>query len=399
MSDLTLKKNDRDFSGVRAAMQRYVDHDILPGVSYAVLQGRDLLDVQCIGWADKERSQILDTDHIFRAMSNTKLVTSCATLMLFDEGHFKLDDPIDRFIPQLANRRVLRPAASSLDDTEPANTLITIRHLLSHRSGLSYGLLDPGTLMYEAYTSRKVINPRLPLSNMIDVLADLPLLFHPGSSWEYSVATDVLGRLVEIVSGRTLDRFFQERIFDPLGMVDTGFTLSPEKHGRLAKCYDGADLLDPMKPGLKPNDSLPWKGAFLHPAPLLLGGGGLATTLPDMVRLIRSLLPNGATLLKPETISMMMQNQLPDGTCIRFARLGDIHGKGYGLGGAVTLTPSSIDPPGSEGEFQWGGLAGTHWWISPNANLAAVLMTQRNMGFWNPFSFEFKRAVYDALTT
>ena len=396
MTDMIIKNNDVDFKDVRNAMQRYVDKDILPGISYAVLKGRDLLDVHCTGWADKERDLALDQDHIFRAMSNTKLVTSCAVLLLWEEGRFKLDDPIERFIPQLANRTVLKPGATAIDDAEPANTAITIRHLLSHSSGLSYGLLDPGTLLFKAYTGRQVLNPGLPLTSMMDALADLPLLFHPGSSWEYSVATDVLGRLVEIVSGETLDKFFQERIFDPLGMVDTGFTLPTEKKSRFTMCYDGANIFEPMKPGLKPNDAVPWKGAFFHPVPLLMGGGGLATTLPDMVRLIRSLMPGSDTLLTADTLALMMQNQLPAGTNIRFAGFGEIHGKGFGLGGAVTLAPTSIDPPASEGEFQWGGLAGTHWWISPKANLAAVVMTQRFMGFWHPYSFEFKREVYKA---
>ncbi len=397
MADMTIKNNDVDFEGVRKAMRRYVDKDILPGISYAVLQGRDLLDVHCTGWADKERNQLLDQDHIFRAMSNSKLVTSCAVLLLWEEGRFSLDDPIDRYIPQLANRKVLKRGATSIDDTEPANTAITIRHLLSHSSGLSYGLLDPGTLLFKAYTSRKVINPGLPLNDMMDALADLPLLFHPGTSWEYSVATDVLGRLVEIVSEQPLDQFFQERIFDPLGMADTGFTLPAEKRSRFTMCYNGADIFDPMKPGLNPNDAVPWKDAYFQPVPLLMGGGGLATTLPDMVKLIRSLVPGGDTLLKADTLTMMMQNQLREGTNIRFAGFGEIHGKGYGLGGAVTVAPTSIDPPGSAGEFQWGGLAGTHWWISPKADIAAVLMTQRFMGFWHPYSFEFKREVYKAV--
>ena len=130
--------------------------------------------------------------------------------------------------------------------------------------------------------------------------------------------------------------------------------------------------------------------------PRLSGGGGLVTSLHDMVALIRSLLPGGPTLLKPATINLMMTNQLPEGAWIRFPRLGEIPGKGYGLAGAVTLTPSAAEPAGAAGEFQWGGIAGTHWWISPRQNLAGLLMTQRQMAFWNPFSFEFRQQVYRA---
>jgi CubicO group peptidase (beta-lactamase class C family) len=377
-------------------MRRYVDADILAGVSSAVLLGRDLVDVNCVGWADREKGIALREDHLFRVFSNTKLITSCAALLLFEEGRFGLDDPIERFMPQLANRRVLKPGATSLDDTEPARRPITIRHLMSHSSGLSYGLLDPGTTIYRAYTERKVLNPATPLSDMIDTLAGLPLVFHPGAGWEYSVATDVMARLVEIVSGQRFDAFIKSRILDPLGMVDTGFVVPENKRARLAAYYAGADLVDPMKPGLTRTDDAPYPKAYLQPFPRLSGGGGLVSSLPDMVALLRSLLPGGPTLLKPETIAQMMANQLPEGTWIRFPTLGEIAGKAFGLAGALTLAPSSLEPKGSIGEFQWGGIAGTHWWISPKANLAGLLMTQRQIAFWHPFSFEFKQLVYRA---
>lgn len=386
-----------DFTALHEAMRRQVDGEILPGVSHAVLRGREVIDQACVGYADRENQIALRPDHIFRIFSNTKLVTSCAVLLLVEDGHFQLDDPVERWIPQLGSLPVLKPGATSLDDTEPARGPITIRHLLSHQSGLSYGLLDPGSLMFAAYTERKVLHPGRTLSQMMDTLATLPLLYHPGTGWEYSVATDVLGHLVEVVSGQTLDAFFQARIFGPLGMVDTGFVVPPEQQPRLAKIYAGADPLDPTKPGLIPSDTFPYRGANLSPALKLSGGGGLVSTLPDTIALLRSLLPGGPTLLKPETLALMMSNQLPPDQFIRFARLGTLRGKGHGLGGSVTLSPSSIDPPASTDEFQWGGLAGTHWWISPRANLAGVVMTQRQLGFWNPFFFEFKQHVYRAV--
>jgi CubicO group peptidase (beta-lactamase class C family) len=397
MEELSITPSPHDFSAVRSAMQRYVDQSILPGASWAVLKGREVLDVQCVGWADIEAQIPLRPDHVFRAMSNTKLVTSCAVLLLWEDGKIGLDDAIEKYIPQLGNRQALKPGATRLDDTEPARSSITIRHLLTHSSGLSYGLLDPGTLMYKAYTERRVLNTHLPLARMMDTLADLPLLFHPGTAWEYSVSMDVLGYLVEVVSGQGLDTFFQSRIFDPLGMEDTTFTLPADKHARMATCYMGADLMDPMKPGLTPMAAAPLYQIQLQPTALLMGGGGLATTLPDMVALMRSLLPGGKTLLKPQTLALMMSNQLPGGMNIQFAGLGEITGKGHGLGGAVTLKPSSIDPKDSEGEFQWGGMAGTHWWISPRTQMTGLLMTQRHMGFWNPYAFEFKQRVYRAM--
>ena len=397
MEDLKVTSNGYDFKPAHAAMQRYVDGNILSGVSSAVLVGRDLVDVNCVGWADKEAQTPLRTDHIFRVFSNTKLITSCAALLLFEEGRFGLDDPIEKFIPQLANRKVLRAGATSLDDTEPARNSITIRQLLSHSSGLSYGFFDPGTVIFKALTERGVHDPRTTLADMVGVLADLPLIYHPGTSWEYSLAIDVTARLVEIISGQSFDKFIQARILDPLGMVDTGFVIPEKNQNRLVAYYAGADLMDPMKPGLTRTDNYPYPGAYLRPIARLNGGGGLVSTLPDMVALIRSLLPGGPTLLKPETIALMMTNQLPDGQWIRFAMLGEQPGKAHGLAGSLILKPSPIDHPDSVGEFYWGGVAGTQWWISPKRNMAGVMMAQRQMAFVHPFSFEFKRLAYEAV--
>ena len=397
MEDMKVTAGGYDFGPAHAAMQRYVDGNILSGVSSAVLVGRDLVDVNCVGWADKEAQAPLRVDHIFRVFSNSKLITSCAALLLFEEGLFQLDDPIERFIPQLANRRVLRPGATSLDDTEPAKGSITIRHLLSHGSGLSYGLFDPGTAIFKAYNERKMLNPLTTLAQMMDALADLPLLYQPGTSWEYSVATDVMARLVEIIGGQRFDEFIQSRILGPLGMVDTGFVVPEESKNRLAAYYAGADAMDPMKPGLTRTDDSPYPGAYVRPVPRLNGGGGLVSTLPDMVALIRSLLPGGATLLKADTITLMMTNQLADGVWMRFPMVGDLHGKGFGLAGGLILKPSPLDHRDSAGEFYWGGVAGTQWWISPKTGVAGLLMTQRQMSFLHPFAFEFKRLAYEAV--
>ena len=193
MEDLKVTANGYDFKPAQAAMQRYVDNNLLSGISWAVMVGRDLVDVNCVGWADKEAQTPLRTDHIFRVFSNTKLITSCAALLLFEEGKLELDDPIEKFIPQLGNRKVLRPGATSIDDTEPAKSSITIRQLLSHSSGLSYGFFDPGTAIFKALNERGVHNPMTTLAQMVDVLADLPLIYHPGTSWEYSLAIDVRG--------------------------------------------------------------------------------------------------------------------------------------------------------------------------------------------------------------
>ena len=387
----------RSFTDVRAAMQRYVDQEILPGVSWTVLRGRDVVDQQCVGFADREAKSPLKGDHIFRAFSNTKIIVTCSIMLLVEQGRIGLDDAIEKFLPQLGNRKVLRADAQSLADVEPAKSSITIRQLLTHTAGLSYGLFDPGSVLFKGYNEARVLNPLTPLTDFIDSLADLPLSYHPGTSWEYSVATDVLGRVVEVVSGKPLDAFFKAHIYEPLGMVDTGFFVPEEKQDRFVTYYRGVDVLDPTKPGLFRNDDKPYPQAYRRPFPRLSGGGGLTTTMPDMLALVKALLPGSDTLLKPETLRQMMTNQLPEGQTIRFATLGPIPGKGFGLGGAVTFAPMPFDPPNSKGEFQWGGVAGTHWWICREANTAGVLMAQREMAFWNPFYFEFKRLAFEAV--
>ena len=397
MANLDVVSRGHDFSALHAAMQRYVDQDILAGLNCAVLQGRDLVDVHSVGWASKERQEPLTPHHVVRSYSDSKLITSIAVMLLVEGGKLGLDDPVERYLPALGNRQVLRPGATSLTDTEPARGPITVRHLLTHTSGLSYGLLDPGTMIFEAYKQKAVLHPLNTLEQMVDKLGELPLLFHPGEGWEYSIATDVLGRLVEVVSGQRFGDFLRTRIFEPLGMADTGFMLREEHKPRFASYYVGADVFNPMKPGLTHKEHAPYPGAYLMDVPWQSGGGGLVSTLPDMLALLRSMLPGGPTLLKPETLALMMRNLLPEGRTIKFANMGQIPGKGFGLGGAVTFEPGWGDTPASVAEFQWGGLAGTHWWISPQAGLAGIFQTQRHFAFWHPYYFECKPLIYQAV--
>jgi CubicO group peptidase (beta-lactamase class C family) len=177
-------------------------------------------------------------------------------------------------------------------------------------------------------------------------------------------------------------------------MVDTGFMIPSAQRSRLVAYYRGASLTRPLKPGLTRIDDIPYAGAFEKAATRLSGGGGLVSTLPDTLALIRSLIPGGSTLLRPETLALMMQSHLPQGVFTGFPK--PVIGKSFGLGGAVSLSASSIDPPDSVGEFQWGGMAGTHWWINPRRGLAGIVMAQRDTAFWHPFSFAMKQAVYQA---
>lgn len=386
---------ETSFGAVHRAMRRYVDDEILAGISSATLVGRDVVDLHCAGWADRERRVALQPDHIFRIFSNTKLVTSCAALLLLEEGRFRLDDPIDRFLPELGALRVLSLGAVRLEDTVPCSGPITVGHLFSHRAGFGQGLMDPGTLLFEAYAAHGVRDPQRTLAQMVQALSTLPLAFQPGSGWAYSMATDVLGRLIEVVSGESIDDHFQRRIFAPLGMTDTAFVLAPAQQERLVAIYSGASQEDPWRRGLTRCEDYPYPGAYLQPMPRLAAGGGLVSTLPDMLSLVRSLLPGGPTLLQPATIALLMSNRLPAGQTVSLSGL-STPGKGFGLAGAVTLRPSPDDPPESADEVEWGGVAGTHWWISPANNLAGVVMAQRTMAFWHPFSHEMKRLTYRA---
>lgn len=376
-----------------------MENDELPGASYAVLRHGKPIAQGVFGWADREANIPLREDHLFRVFSNTKLAVSCAALRLMEQGRFKLDDPVAAHLPEMRNMRVLRPGATSAQDVVPAATPVTVRQMLVHTSGMTYTFLDPGSAVGRLYAQAGMLSPANTLTQVVRAAGELPLLFQPGSDWNYSMGTDVIGRLLEVWTGHTLDLVLKEHVFDRLGMSDTFFFIPPEHQRRLAAMYVG-DLKNPAKRGLRRADELPYPGANLKPVPRLFAGGGLVTSLPDWMKLLSALSTGGAPLLQPGTLPLVFDNQLPQGMWIKALSNGaHVPGRGHSLVGSVTTQPLPAGWFGTPGDVEWGGLAGTHWLISPRDGVACALMTQRFMGFELPFWMEFKRLMRQALDT
>jgi CubicO group peptidase (beta-lactamase class C family) len=390
-----MKKSASPLPRSHQILERQVTQSRLAGVSAMVLKDGKKVDEFCYGYADLERHETLRPDHLHRAFSNSKLVTAVLTLMLHDEGHFALDDPIKKWIPEFGKTRVLRTNAQAISDTESLASDITIRHLLSHQSGLSHGVFDPGTMLYKAYHDSGVRKSDTTLEQMVIALAALPLRTQPGTAWEYSMSPDVLARLIELVTKQRFSEALASRLFNPLGMRDTAHVLALENVPRLTALYRGVDDMQPTLPGLRRIDNVPWPNAFITPVPREAGSTGLVTSQADMVALLTAL-TRGA-LLKAETFKEMLNDQLPLESTVRFDNLGPYPSLGFGLAGAITRAHSDLQPNTPIGEMQWGGLGGTHWSYAPSEGIINVLMSQRYMGFWNPFWFEYKQSVYEAL--
>jgi len=322
---IEVKETDLDFSEIHERMQWYVDQKIIPCCNTLVLQGTDVVDVKTYGPLDHETNRPLAEDSIFRMHSSTKIVTSIAAMMLFEEGKFKLDDPLEMHLPEFSDMKVLKQAASSIDDIEPADSLIRINQIMSHSAGFSYGFVEPESVIDKAYAAAAV-NPlatgsTMTLESLCQDLANLPLAYQPGTFWRYSFGTDITARLVEVLSGQRFDHFLKERIFDPLAMVDTDFFVPEEKQDRFTTMYAPTDLLDPMASGYTKVDD-PYSGANSKPTTFLSGGGGLMSTLIDYLALVQMLVYggswNGSRLLKNETLELMRTNQLPDDVNVNF---------------------------------------------------------------------------------
>ena len=404
-------------SRVDNLLQRYVEGGYLAGAIGLIYRKGQVAYKNAFGHRDLEADLPMNEDTIFRIYSMTKPITSVAVLMLFEDGHFLPDDPIESYLPEFAGVQV---CAGDLANLVPPIRPPSIKDLLMHTAGLSYGWGDDSPV--EKLYSQKIGNvERLTLESFVGKLAPLPLLYHPGTRWRYSRATDVLGRLIEVISGKTLADFFQKEIFQPLAMPDTGFHVPAESVDRFAACYSppggfnfGADLANRAnrRPGHRDAHQEPAAGSislydapaksrYTRPPTFLSGGGGLVSTLTDYLRFTQMLLNegvlDGTRLLGPKTVQLMRANHLPPDLVPIEIGGGPRAGHGFGLGMSALVDPHAFGFPGSAGIYGWGGLATTRFWIDPLEDMAALLMTQFIPSDYYSIEREFTLAVYQAL--
>jgi CubicO group peptidase (beta-lactamase class C family) len=398
------KPEDAGLSSSRLARiddwsKRLVDDGKLPGLITMVLRRDRLAHFHVCGRADVKRDRKLAPDTIFRFYSMSKPLTSTAIMMLYEEGHFRLDDPITSFLPCFRDMRVCVGGMRGKIETVPAEREITFRDLLSHTSGLTYGFMqaNPVDAQYrdrgvDFQTSDKT------LAEVVETAADIPLIAQPGAEWNYSIATDVLGHLVAVISGQPFDQFLRDRVTGPLGMHDTAFYVPAEKLSRFAANYTRSD-----SGGLQLIDD-PEKSPFAARRKICSGGGGLVSTASDYMRFCRMMLHkgelDGVRLLGRKTVELMTTNHLRGDMAAmgqpRFSE-SSYHGIGFGLGFSVMLDPAKAQILGTPGEYAWGGAASTAFWIDPAEDMTVIMLTQLMPSSTYPIRRELRVLTYQAI--
>lgn len=382
---------------LRPWMQGYIDQGKFPGALTMI--ARRGVPVYCdwVGMRDVERALPWQRDTILRYYSMTKPITSTAFLMLYEDGLCHLDDPVDMYLPEFANPVMLRDGATDISQTEPVRTRLTVHHLLTHTSGLTYGFNEG--ILAEAMVAQGIDHGAKDanLADTVRKLASLPLQFDPGSRWNYGVSTDVLGRVIEVITGEPLDKVLTERILAPLGMHDTFFSLPDDKADRFASLYDCG-----------PNNSMvladPAADTVYRNVKQFSGGGGLLSTVDDYLRFAEMLRRGGALgdvrLLAPKTVEVMTSNALPGDLASMgrkvFAEV-PFDGIGFGLGVAVMLDPARAMTLGTAGDYGWGGKASTVFWIDPRLELTVIFNTQLSPSSSYPNRKELRALVYSSL--
>ncbi len=364
---------------VAPALQAAVDAGDLSGVVSLIWRKGEVVQVNTIGKRDIAGDVPMTRDTLFRIASMTKPVTSIAALMLLEEGKLRLEDPITRWLPEFAGMQVLKDAAGPIEDTYPAAREITVEDLLTHRAGLAYAFSSVGPI---AHAHEDRLGPPLgtPLTpdGWLKALGSLPLSYPPGERFHYSHATEVLGFLVARIEGKPLGQVLKDRIFGPLGMVDTDFWAPPERAGRLAKLYRMNPDTDQLEDVSFPRET--------HQPVFEAGGGGLISTADDYLKFARMLLGkgevDGVRLVKPETVEMMAGNRLSDAQrAVPFMGMPFWISQGFGLGVSVIMdaTAHAWMGAGSVGAFGWPGAFGTWWQADPAQDMVAIYLIQDSM--------------------
>lgn len=388
----------------------YIQDGHLAGTITLVSRRNKIVHFQCSGKLNVETGQDLRADAIFRIYSMTKPVTSLAAMMLYEKGYFDLDTPVSQFLPAFGDLRVFAGGDESSYTTEKPQRPMIMKDLFTHTSGLAYGIIadTPVDRLYLQHIHPAVIGGAT-LEKVVDKIAEQPLLFSPGQHWCYSVASDVLGRVVEVISGQSLDDFMEQRIFQPLGMVDTGFFVPEHKHPRFKTLYMHRNGMPAEIREQYPDQKLftniegPW-GEYHHRPAMIAGGGGLVSTATDYLKFAQMLLNRGAysggQLVQPSTIDLMTRNHL-DGDmqacAIPQLAMMAAPGVGYGLGLGVILDPSKALNMGNPGAYHWGGAAHTTFFVDPKEELIGIFLTQIFPQMMFDTDLEFRRLVYGAI--
>ena len=377
---------------VTEVMKTFVAEKKVAGVTTIVVRKGKVVFFESVGKREIEADTPMKPDSIFRIYSMSKPITSVAVMMLVEEGKIALDDQVAKYLPELKGVEVFVEVKEGQLITQPTKREMTVRDLLRHTSGLTYGFFSD-TEVDKRYRNANILNPLGTLAGMPKKLGKLPLLYQPGTRFQYSVSSDLLGALVEVASGQKFDEFLQTRIFEPLDLRDTAFHVSKEKLDRFSANYSPSE-----DGGLQVND-VPSKSLYRFKPRLLSGGGGLTSTARDYSRLCQMLLNKGELegkrLLKAKTVESMTKNQLPD-QAYPIDLGGKRPGVGFGLGFSVVKEKTAFTAIQPIGEFGWGGAASTHFWISPQDELAVVVLTQI-MPFTFQMEFAIKPLVYNAI--
>ncbi|MBL9099241.1 MAG: beta-lactamase family protein [Alphaproteobacteria bacterium] len=382
--------------------RKYIDSGRMPCGLVLVHRRGETAHFSAFGMADVERKTPVKDDTIFRIYSMTKPITSIAFMQLVEQGLVALDEPVHKYIPAWKDLGVFVGGFMQTFRTKRPERPMLIIDLLRHTSGLTYGFQE-STNVDAAYRKLKIgeIEKSGTLDGMVENLAKLPLEFSPGTAWNYSVSTDIVGYLVEKISGQKFEDYLRAKIFKPLGMIDTDFHVHPGKEARFAACYI------PAKGGMELQDD-PAKSPYLQPPSFVSGGGGLVSTASDYLRFCRMLLNGGSLdgvqIVSPKTIELMTMNHLPDGKdlpALSRSLFSEVtyNGVGFGLGFSVTMDPAKTMIPGSAGEYSWGGAASTSFWIDPKEELITIFMTQLIPSSTYPIRRELRTMVYSSFTS